>query len=350
MKLSELCTIISKHGIPAALEGEDADIRAVAGLEDAKPGEISFLSNPKYASALATTRATAVAVGEDVEVPPGIAAIRAADPYAAITIAMIAIHGHREHPRLVDRTGHVSPSANIGESANIAPGATIADDVVIGDRCTIYPGCYVADGARLGDDCTLFPNVCIYERCEIGHRVTIHAGTVVGQDGLGYAPFEGKWIKIPQLGRVFIGDDVELGANCAIDRATLGATVIGRGTKFGNEIVIGHGSKIGEDCLFVGQVGIAGSVTIGNRVTLAGQVGTAGHITIGDDVRVAGQSGINHDIPPKTDVIGSPAIPHELGRRAYSCIKKLPEWGKKLRSLEKQITKMREGTTGETPD
>ncbi|RME38248.1 MAG: UDP-3-O-(3-hydroxymyristoyl)glucosamine N-acyltransferase, partial [Planctomycetota bacterium] len=261
MRLSELCRIIEEAGLSVRLDGEDRTVSAVNTLEEAGEGELSFLSNPRYTDTLRRTRASAVIVGNGIDVPDGVSALRCGDPYAAVTAAIVALHGHRKHPQWgVSEQAVIDPTARIGTDANIAPGVTIAAEVTIGDRCTIYPGCYVGDGARLGDDCTLFPNVVVYDGCELGNRVTIHAGSVIGQDGLGYAPRGDKWVKIPQIGRTVIGDDVEIGANCAIDRATLGRTEIGPGTKFGNVIVIGHGTKIGPDCLFVGQVGVAGSV------------------------------------------------------------------------------------------
>jgi len=343
LRLSELCRILSAEGFEARLDGADLSVRAVNTLEDAEAGEISFLSNPKYISALARTKASAVLVKDGMEVPPALSVIRCADPYAAVTVSIIAIHGHRKHPQWgVSSRATIDSSAEIGAAANIGPGATIAARAAVGERCNIYPGCYVADGARIGDDCILYPNVVVYDHCVLGDRVTIHAGSVIGQDGLGYAPHNEKWVKIPQIGRTVIGDDVEIGANCAVDRATLGQTEIGSGTKFGNVIVVGHGTKIGPDCLFVGLVGIAGSATIGKHVTLAGQVGVGGHLTIGDGARVGAQAGINSDIEPGADVLGSPAMPIEQARRSLLAVTKLPEWIKRVKDLEREVKELRE--------
>ena len=231
LRLSELCNLFERAGLPAQLEGEDRLIRAVNTLEDASEGEISFLSNPKYTNALGETEASAVLLKEDIALPDGISAVRCTDPYAALTVAIVSLHGHRKHPRWgVSDRASIDPSAKIGEGPNIAGGVTISAEVTIGDNCTLYPGCDIGDGVRMGDDCTLHPNVVVYDHCVLGSRVTIHAGSVVGEDGLGYAPQNGKWVKIPQVGRAVIGDDVEIGANCAIDRATLGQTEIGSGT------------------------------------------------------------------------------------------------------------------------
>lgn len=342
-RLSQLCETLNRQGLSTELDGEDREIHAVNTLEEAGKGEIAFLSNPKYQSALAGTRACAVIVRPGVDVPAGVSALRCADPYAAVTVAMITLHGHRQHPQwgISDRAT-IDPSARIGANADIAAYVTVSAGASIGDNCTIYPGCYIADNASLGNDCVLFPNVVVYDGCVIGSRVTIHAGSVIGEDGLGYAPYEGKWIKIPQVGRTVIEDDVEIGANCAIDRATLGETRIGAGTKFGNVVVIGHAAKVGSDCLFVGQVGIAGSAKIGRHVTLAGQVGVAGHLQIGDDVTAAAQSGIHTSIEANSTVFGSPAMAAGDAKRSAMAVRKLPAWIQRIKELEREVRALRE--------
>lgn len=342
IRLSELCNVLGGAGFPARLEGEDRRVHAVNTLKEASAGEISFLSNPKYFSALGKTGASAVIVRDDVAVPERLSVIRCTDPYGAVTAAIVTLHGHRKHPTWgVSAHATIDPSATIGANPNIAAGVAIAAGVTIGDNCTIYPGCYVADRVRIGHDCTLFPNVVIYDACELGDRVTIHAGSVIGEDGLGYAPNGDKWVKIPQVGCAVLGDDVEIGANCAIDRATFGRTEIGPGTKFGNVIVLGHGTRVGPDCMFVGQVGVAGSVTVGRHVTLAGQVGVAGHLTIGDHVRVGAQSGISGNVEPKTEWLGSPAIPLQRARRVYAAVQKLPDWVQRIKDLEREVKELR---------
>lgn len=341
-QLSEICKILSDFGIAARFEGEDCAVQAVNTLEDATSGQLSFFSNPRYIDALSETRASAVVVKDGVELPKGLSAIRCDDPYAAITVAIINIHGYRNHPQwgLSDRAT-IDPSAKIGTNPNIANGVTLGANVSVGDNCTFYPGCYIADGTTIGHECVLYPNVVVYDFCELGNRVTIHAGTVVGQDGLGYAPYNNKWFKIPQTGRTIIGDDVEIGANCAIDRATLGTTEVGSGTKFGNVVVIGHGTKVGPDCMFVGLVGIAGSVKIGKHVTLAGQVGVKGHVTVGNNVRAGAQSGIMSHIEPDMEILGSPAMPSDQAKRSLIALNKLPEYIKRIRKLEKEINDLR---------
>lgn len=350
LQLTELCQVLADAGLAARVDGENRLVTAVNTLEDASDGEITFLSNPKYLNALGSTRASAVILKDDVAVPSGLSAIRCADPYGAVTVAIVKLHGHRKHPRWgISERASIGPSATIGANPNIAGGVTISVNVTIGDNCTIYPGCYLADHVRIGDDCILFPNVVVYDHCVLGNRVTIHAGSVVGEDGLGYAPRGDNWTKIPQVGRVIVGDDVEIGANCAIDRATLGCTEIGSGTKFGNLIVIGHGTKVGRDCMFVGHIGVAGSVTVGRHVTLAGQVGVAGHLTIGDGARVGAQSGIAGDVEPKADVLGSPAIPIDQAKRSFYVFQKLPDWIKRIKDLEREVKELREKVNGNDP-
>ena len=342
MRISELCRILGESGFPARLEGADRTVHAVNTLEAAGEGEISFLANPKYLRAVQETKASAVILKDGVALPDGLSAVRCSDPYAAMTVAVINLHGHRQHPRWgISERASIHPTATIGENANIAEFVTIGADAAIGDNATFYPGCYVADGVRIGKNCTLYPNVVIYDGCELGDRVTVHAGSVIGEDGLGYAPSGDKWIKIPQVGQAVIGDDVEIGANCTIDRATLGRTEVGAGTKFGNVVVVGHGTRIGPDCMFIGLVGLAGSTTVGRHVTLAGQVGVAGHLTIGDNAAAGAQAAIMGNVEPGVSVLGSPAIPINQARRAMAATAKLPKWIKRIKDLEREVKALR---------
>ncbi len=350
-QLSEICRRLVEAGFQARLEGEDRRVHAVNTLEEAGPGELTFLSNPRYLGAVSSTKAACIVVKDGVVVPEGLAAIRCSDPYGAIAVAIVILHGHRKHPHWgISADAHIHPTAKLGANPNLAPGVTIGSDAVIGDDCTMYAGCFVGDHARIGRGCVLFPNVVLYDFCELGDRVTIHAGSVIGEDGLGYAPHEGHWVKIPQVGRAVIGDDVEIGANCTIDRATLGRTEIGAGTKFGNVIVVGHGTRIGPDCMFVGLVGIAGSATIGRHVTLAGQVGIAGHLSIGDDASVGAQAGVVGDIEPGAKVLGSPALPVEDTKRSVLWLQRLPDLGKRVRDLERQLANIEKRLDGSRTD
>jgi UDP-3-O-[3-hydroxymyristoyl] glucosamine N-acyltransferase len=237
----------------------------------------------------------------------------------------VKLHGYRRHPhRGIHPAAHVDPSASVGEGT------------------VIYPGVYVGPRARVGRDCILYPNVVVYDDCVLGDRVVLHAGTSIGHDGFGFATAKGPdgvvaHHKIPQVGNVVVEDDVEMGANCAVDRATLGSTVIGRGTKFSNLISIGHGAKVGPHGLLVGLVGIAGSTKLGQYVTLGGQAGIAGHLEVGDRVTVAAQSGVINDVPEGATLMGAPAIPASRARRVYTVFTQLPELLERVKRLEQQV-------------
>jgi UDP-3-O-[3-hydroxymyristoyl] glucosamine N-acyltransferase len=343
--LAELCAALERHGMKPVLKGDpDRRIERVATLEDAGAGDISFLSNLKYEKMLQTTRASAVVLRPDIAAPEHLDLIQVADPYAAITALIVTLHGYRQHRRVPpDRScTTIHPSARIGENPTIHPGVTIDEDVVIGRDAVMYPGCYIGPRCRIGDNVLLYPNVVLYDDTVVGHRVTIHANTVIGEDGLGYAPVDGRWVKIPQIGQVEIEDDVEIGAGCAIDRATLGKTRIGRGTKFSNLIAIGHGTHIGEHCLLVAQVGVAGSVSVGNHVTMAGQAGVVGHIRIGDGATLGAKAGVTHNVPDGETVLGQPAIPIREMRRQVVYIQRLPELNETVKRLEKEVAQLRQ--------
>ncbi len=339
MTLKDACALLDRYGMAPALDGDaECEIHAVATLDDATEGQVSFLSNQKYERQLATTGASAVVMRPDVQKPDHLEAIRVADPYAAITALIVAIHGYRKHaapPR--SEAAYVHPTAQIGEHATIHAGATIDADARIGANAVIYAGCYIGPRCRIGDDVLLYPNVVIYDDCILGDRVTIHAGTVIGNDGLGYAPVNGQWVKIPQIGIAEIGDDVEIGSNCSIDRATLGRTKIGRGTKMSNLIAVGHGTQIGAHCMIVAQTGLAGSVTVGDHVTMAGQAGVVGHIRIGDHATIAAKAGVTNDVPDGVTVLGQPAIPIGEMRRQVAAVQKLPEMMKTVKRLRREL-------------
>lgn len=324
MTLKELADAIG-----AELTGGDPEtaVSAANSLEDAGPGQVSFLANARYVRQLETTRASAVIVARGVR-SDRVALLKTADPYFAFAQAVVKLHGYRRHPH--DGThsrAHVEPTASVGEGT------------------VLYPGVYVGPRARVGRDCILYPNVVVYDDCVIGDRVILHAGTVIGHDGFGHATHQGEegvaaHHKIPQVGNVVVEDDVEMGANCAVDRATLGSTVIGKGTKFSNLVSIGHGARIGPHGLLVGLVGIAGSTKIGHHVTLAGQVGIAGHLDIGDNVVVGAQSGVINDVPDQSTMIGAPAMPASQARRVYTVFTQLPELLERIRRLEQQVQEL----------
>lgn len=355
LTLAELATCLQQQGMPCEIRGDaHVCISAVNTLEEAEPCQVSFLANPKYEKMLAATRAGAVVVRKGQPAPDGLNLLVVADPYAAITLLIVKLHGFRRHGwRGISERAQVARSAKIGQNPSIWPFVTIGENVRIGDNVTIYSGCFVADGCQLGDNVVLMPNVVLYEQTRLGNRVTIHAGSVIGEDGLGYAPVGQRWEKIPQVGTVEIGDDVEIGANCSIDRATLGRTIIGSGTKFSNLIAIGHGCRIGENCMMVAQVGVAGSVTVGNHVTMAGQVGVVGHISVGDNVILMAKAGVTRDVPAGATYLGAPAGPVAEKKRELATLAKLPEMRQKIRALETVVEQLQreieELKAGQTP-
>jgi UDP-3-O-[3-hydroxymyristoyl] glucosamine N-acyltransferase len=350
--LTDLCAVLQQYGMHPVLKGAaDRRIQRIATLEDAVAGDVSFLSNPKYEKMLQTTQASVVVLRPGVLAPPHLDLIQVDDPYAAITVLIVKLHGYRQHRHVPwhPKCTHVHESAQIGENAILHPGVTIDEHVVIGRDAVIYPGCYIGPRCRIGDKLLLYPNVVIYDDTVLGDRVTIHASTVIGEDGLGYAPVGGQWVKIPQIGHVEIEDDVEIGANCAIDRATLGKTLIGRGTKFSNLIAIGHGTHIGAHCLFVAQVGVAGSVTVGEHVTMAGQAGVVGHIRIGDNATIGAKAGVTNSVPDGETVLGQPAIPIHDKKREVVYIARLPDLNETVKRLERQVAEL-EKRLAETSD
>jgi UDP-3-O-[3-hydroxymyristoyl] glucosamine N-acyltransferase len=304
-----------------------ATVLSAATLEDAQPGQVSFLANAKYARQLETTRASAVVVAPSVRATTGnLTLLKTTDPYYAFMKAVVRLHGHRKHPRAgVHPAAHIDPTATIGEGT------------------IVYPGVYVGPRCRVGRDCILYPNVTIYEDCIIGDRVIVHASTVIGADGYGFATHKGEHHKIPQIGNVVIEDDVEIGACCSIERAALGTTLIGRGTKIDQLVVVGHGTRVGPHCLLVAQTGIAGSVTLGHHVTLAGQTGVSGHLKIGNNVTVGAQSGVISDIDDQSTLVGSPAMPVSHARRVYMYFTQLPDIVDRLKTLEQQVEELSTG-------
>lgn len=320
--LNELAELIG-----AELIGGDPSLRvtAVNTLEDAQPGQISFFSNPKYEKHLATTKASAVIVDQKVKVE-NLTLLRAKNPSLAYQKAMVALHGQRTHLH----TG-VHPKANVDPTATIGPGTIV------------YPGVYIGPQAKIGRDCILYPNVVIYDHCVLGDRVIIHGGAVIGADGFGYATADGIHHKIPQIGNVVIEDDVEIGANSTVDRAALGSTLVGKGTKIDNLATLGHNVQTGPGCLIVAQAGVAGSTTLGHHVVLGGQVGVAGHIELGDGVMAGAQCGISNSVEAGQIVLGSPAMPIGLTRRIFAVWRDLPELPGRLKSIERQLEKLSGG-------
>jgi UDP-3-O-[3-hydroxymyristoyl] glucosamine N-acyltransferase len=297
-------------------------ISGVAPLAQAKSGQLSFLSNRKYAADLAATKAAAVLVPTNLEGNDD-RWIRVADPYFAFARIMTRWFSNRPMPKGISPKAVVSSSAKLGQNVVLGHFAIIGDEVVIGNNVTIFQGVSIEAGSIIGDDCIIYPNVTIYDGTRIGRRCIIHSGVVIGSDGYGFALHEGKHHKIPQIGIVRIEDDVEIGAGSTIDRAALGETVIGEGTKIDNLVQIGHNVKVGKHCLLVSQVGIAGSTELGDYVAVAGQSGFSGHLKIGNRVQVAAKSAVLDDVPDDTKVMGSPAVPFTEFARRHAALKKL---------------------------
>jgi len=311
-------------------------IKAVSTLEEAGAGEITFLTNKKYEPLLKSTKASAVIVAKPVETDAAL--LIAEDPYYAFMQIVVLLHGHRKHKKVgVSKGSSVAKTAKLGTNCNVYDFAVISDGVQVGKNCCIYPGAFVGPDVKIGDDCIVYANAVIYDGCEIGNRVIIHANAVIGEDGYGFATHNGEHYKIPQIGRVVLEDDVEIGACSTIERATLGDTIICKGTKVGDMVAIGHGTKVGAHCLLVPQVGISGSATLGHHCVLAGQVGIVGHIKIGNMVTIGAQSGVGHDIPDGATILGTPAIEAGKTKRVYASMQHLPAMRKSIRKLEKRL-------------
>jgi UDP-3-O-[3-hydroxymyristoyl] glucosamine N-acyltransferase len=322
----------------------ETEISGVASIEEARAEEITFIAHPKYLSKLSQTKASAVIVSQEVTQSDK-PLLCVTNPYLAFA-KVLTIFSHQPYQsKGIDSNVRVSPTATLGQDLTIYPFVYVGDRCSIGDRVTLYPGVYVGEDSSIGEDSTLFSNVSVYSNTVIGKRVILHSGVVVGSDGFGYVKEGKKNIKIPQIGRVEIEDDVEIGANTTIDRATLGKTIIQKGVKIDNLVQVAHNVTIGEDSIIVAQVGISGSTKIGSNVTLAGQVGVVGHIKIGDNVVVGAQSGVTHDLPANQGYVGSPALLHREFLRAITVFPKLPEMRKTLIEIEKRLMKIEEALT-----
>ncbi len=330
---------IAEHVGGAIIGDETAVIESASTLDSASPGQITFLSNPKYAPKVKDTNAAAVMVASQVET--NAAQIVTADPYYAFMQAVVLLHGHREHPPTeISPQAAIAKSARIGSNCNIHPFAVIHDNATIGDRCQVYSGVFIGPNVTIGNDCILYPNAVIYDGCKIGDRVIIQSNASVGQDGFGFATHKGEHHKIPQIGIVVLEDDVEIGSNSVIERGTLDNTVIGKGTKIGDAVAVGHGTKIGPHCLIVPQAGIAGTAELGHHCVIGGQVGIVGHIKVGNRVTVGAQAAVINNVPDGATILGAPAIDANKAKRAYALIETLPDMRRKLKTLDKEIKKL----------
>ena len=331
MKLSQLASALGAH-LEAGNDDGDIEITGVAGIEEAASGQLTFLSNPKYAGAVKTTRASAIIVSEDFP-PAPTPLLRGKNPYLLFARALEVFHKAPAYAAGVHPTAVIHPSARIGANASIGAYVVVAENVEIGDDSTLLPHVVIYPGARIGRKFLAHAHAVVREDCHLGDNVILQNGAIVGADGFGFAKDEhAKWHKIVQSGPAILGDDVELQANACVDRASIGETNIGRGSKIDNLVQVGHGCTVGEDSLLCAQVGLAGSTRVGKNVVLAGQVGVAGHCTVGDGAVATAQTGIPNDVAAGKIVSGYPAIDNKQWLRCVAIFNKLPELARSLRS------------------
>lgn len=313
-------------------------IRRVAGIAEARSGDITFLSNRRYVAQLKTTKASAVVVDRDMSVDATIPLLRTDSPDQAFAaIAEWFAPAPIDYPAGIHPSAVIAGDARIGERVHVGPHCVIEAGSIVGDDTVLMAGVYVGHEAVIGASCRLYPHVSLRERVQVGDRVWIHNGSVIGSDGFGYAVNkDGSRTKIPQLGIVVVGDDVEIGANVTIDRARFGRTVIGKGVKIDNLVQIAHNVVIGDHAVIVAQVGIAGSSVIGEKAILAGQAGISGHLVVGAGAVVGAQAGVTKNVAPKTFVSGYPAMPHDKATKIHAHLMKLPELRLKIAELEQK--------------
>ena len=316
-------------------------VSQLAKIEEGDPTSLSFLSNPKYEQYLYTTKSGIVIVNEDLVLQKEVTAtlIRVPNAYSAFTELLKIYHTFRTDRSGREEQAYIDPSARIGEGGYIGAFAYISKDVQIGNNVKIYPRVYIGDNVKIGDNTILFPGVTVYYDCQLGANVIIHAGAVIGSDGFGFAPqADGRYEKIPQIGNVIIEDDVEIGANTVVDRATMGSTVIRQGVKLDNLIQIAHNVEIGENTVIAAQTGVSGSTKVGKQVILGGQVGVVGHIQIANGTQVQAQSGINRAIVEENKKwAGTPATPYTSQLRSQVIYAKLPELERRIKELESKL-------------
>lgn len=325
----------------ADIEGDkDVCVSKPAKIEEGMPGTLTFLANPKYESHIYTTNASIVLVAKDFKPSQKISStlLRVDDVYQSMAFLMRQFEVKQTHQQGASALAQVHAGASVAEDASIGSYVVIDDGASIGKGCVIYPHVYVGKNAKIGDHCTLFPGVCVYHDCELGNNVILHANAVVGCDGFGFAQDEqGRYEKVPQLGNVVIEDDVEIGSNCVIDRATMGSTVLRRGVKFDNLVHIAHNVEIGEDTAIAGQVGIAGSAKVGSGVQIGGQAGIAGHLTVANGTRIQGQAGVLKNTQENDKIQGSPAMEYVGFFKSYHVFRTLPDMARKLAKLEARL-------------
>lgn len=330
--------------VQGVIEGdENATVNTFAKIEDGKPGAISFLSNPKYTHYIYDTESSIVLVDKSVELekPTKATLVRVDNAYECVAKLLQLYESMKPKKAGIDSLAFVSPSAKIGENVYIGAFAYVGDNVVIGDGCQIYPNVVICENAKVGKDCLFYPNVTIYHDCHVGNRVTLHAGSVVGSDGFGFAPSENGYDKIPQIGIVTIEDDVEIGANTCIDRSTMGSTYVRKGVKLDNLVQIAHNTDIGANTVMSAQVGVAGSTKVGQWCMFGGQVGIAGHITIGNKVFLGAQSGVPSSLKDDQTLIGTPPMEKLPYFKSQAIFQRLPDLYKQIQKLQKEVDELK---------
>jgi len=328
--------------LDAELIGDgDTILSGISGIEEAETGHLTFVANPKYRKKLLTTRASAAIVPQNIREAP-IALLVTQEPYLAFRRALRIFHPEPKPEPGVSQDAWIDPSAEIHADATVFPFVYVGKRARVGARSVIYPFVSIGDDAVLGEDCRLYSHVSVREGCILGDRVLLHCGVMVGSDGFGFAQQGHRHLKIPQVGVVRIGDDVEVGAGSCIDRATMGETRIGRGTKIDNLVQVAHNVRIGEDVILVSQVGISGSTCIGDRAVLGGQVGVVGHVEIGKDVKIGAKSGIHTAIADGQVIAGTPGQPYHQFMRTMAVFKQLPQMRERLLALEREVKALKE--------
>lgn len=335
----------------AAILGGDVDgnisvtVSGLSKIEEGIEGTLSFLSNPKYEEFIYTTGSSICIVNRSFtpvkSLPSSLTLIKVDDAYSCFAKLLEFYDQMRKKEPKIETPSHVSESATIGENIYIGAFAYIGENVKVGDNVTIYPNVYIGDNVTIGNNCVLHPGTTIYSDCKLGNNCTIHAGTIIGADGFGFAPNEnGEFQKIPQIGNVILEDDVEIGSNCTIDRATMGSTIIRKGVKLDNLVQVAHNVEIGINTVMAAQVGVAGSAKIGKNVMIGGQAGIGGHLHIADNTKIVAQSGIPNTVKKADSLMGSPGIPLEDFKKSYFGFRKLPQILKRLQELENKIKEL----------
>jgi UDP-3-O-[3-hydroxymyristoyl] glucosamine N-acyltransferase len=322
------------------LSDEKIIVKGLAGIKEAKQGEITFLANPRYNHLISQTRASAIITSREIDFTskPLVRVDNSSLAFAKIVDKFCP--KKPLHPKGIHSTAIIAKSAKLGRGVAIGAYTVVEENAVIGDNTIIYPNCYIAQEVRIGNNTLIYANVSIRETVSLGGRVVVQSGTVIGSDGFGFITQQGRHQRIPQIGTVVIEDDVEIGANVTIDRARFDKTVIGQGTKIDNLVQIAHNVVIGQNCFIVAQAGISGSTTIGNNVTLAGQAGLVGHISVGDNATVAAQAGVSKSVPANTVVWGYPAKPLSIAKRINASIQNLPRLYKKVEEIKERIEEL----------